>query len=390
MTSLLLLAAAFDVVALVDHYDFARYFDIETRKGVLQTLDHVVNTHPTDVWWRDKGGGRARYPSKVEAWPLQEYPFDRHIVPNEIDYGHLRLDRPETDSLSAVLSACQRKGIRFGIHTTFEECHESIPSASCWTMDHPQYWTRMKGRRPWGGSTSLAFPEVATHRLAMLDERLAFRPEAVFLDLHRNGTYHVPPVAREYVKPVVEKWILRHGCEPPADYFDPRWTALVSEHMMDYLRRYGEKCHAAGARFVLGFQMLDTSTVDGGLWRRFAIDWPELASEGVVDGIVVLAVKYDKNDIWGSLDRVYREVMARRGKADVYFNLAVYDWQSDLGFKGIAKHAKISDVESARRLLALARDVGARGVVLECVDFNKYSPEVCAEILKSWRTTARP
>ena len=78
-----LLAAAFDVVALVDSLDFAQRFDIEKSEGTLQVLEHVLRTSATDVWWRDKGGGRLRYPSKEEAYPLSEDPFDRHTVPRE-------------------------------------------------------------------------------------------------------------------------------------------------------------------------------------------------------------------------------------------------------------------------------------------------------------------
>ena len=50
----------FEVVALVDSLDFAKDFDIETPTGTVQVLEHVMLTHPTDIWWRDKGGGRMR------------------------------------------------------------------------------------------------------------------------------------------------------------------------------------------------------------------------------------------------------------------------------------------------------------------------------------------
>ena len=56
--------AAFDVVALVDSLDFAKNYDLETATGTVQVLEHVLLTHSSDIWWRDKGGGRMRYPSK--------------------------------------------------------------------------------------------------------------------------------------------------------------------------------------------------------------------------------------------------------------------------------------------------------------------------------------
>ena len=44
-----LLAAAFDVVALVDSLDFAQQYDIEKSEGNLQVLEHVLRTSATDV-----------------------------------------------------------------------------------------------------------------------------------------------------------------------------------------------------------------------------------------------------------------------------------------------------------------------------------------------------
>ena len=46
-------AAPFEVVALVHSLDFAHVYDIETATGTVQTLEHVLLTHPTTVLWRD-------------------------------------------------------------------------------------------------------------------------------------------------------------------------------------------------------------------------------------------------------------------------------------------------------------------------------------------------
>ena len=65
-------ANAFDVVALVDSLDFAKTYDVETATGTVQVLEHVLLTHANDIWWRDKGGGKMRYPSQCEAWPISD------------------------------------------------------------------------------------------------------------------------------------------------------------------------------------------------------------------------------------------------------------------------------------------------------------------------------
>ena len=89
-------ARAFDVVALVDSLDFAKNFDVETPAGTVQVLEHVLLVHPTDIWWRDKGGGRMRYPSACETWQVSEAPFDKKRLPSEDIYGWLRLEAPRS------------------------------------------------------------------------------------------------------------------------------------------------------------------------------------------------------------------------------------------------------------------------------------------------------
>ena len=368
----------FEAVALVDSLDFGTFYDIEKDEGNLQTLEHVLLTHATDVWWRDKGGGRLRYPSKEEAWPISEYPFDKHFLPNEDVWGHLRLDTPGANAFPLVRRECARRGIGFGVHTTLEENHNLISLSSGWTLDHPQYWSRTCGGKPWLGCCALGYPEVIEHKLRMADERLELGPEVVFLDFYRSGSYHV---GREYVKPVVDAWRRKYGCEPPHDAKDPRWLELVSANMSSYLRRFAARCHARGCRFAIGLPAMDDKG-SRAIYEEFGVDWQALAADGTLDAVVVMSVKYDAKDVWNSMERIYRAIMASRGKADVYFPLASYNWY-DRGYPGIAKNAKVSEAVAAERLLALARDVGARGVVMECVDHGNYSPEVCAVIGKA-------
>lgn len=367
-------ASAFEAIALVDSLDFAKYFDIEKDQGNLQTLEHVLLTHATGVWWRDKGGGRVRYPSKEESWPLSEFPFDKHILPNEDVWGHLRLDTANAFAFPLVRRESTRRGLDFGIHTTLEENHNLISLASNWTLNHPQFWSRTNGGKPWLGCCALGYPEVVDHKLRMVEERLALGPQTIFLDFFRDGSYFV---GREYVKPVVEAWRAKYGCEPPKDETDPRWLELVSANMMDYLRKFGEKCHAHNCRFVVGFPKMDGNG-SRAIYERWGVDWEILATEGVIDALVVMSVVYDAKDVWGSMERVYRDIMSRRGKAVVYFPLAVYDYHG--GIPSIAKTAKLSMFQTAEKLLATAQRVGGRGVVMECVDYGNYDPDVCEAI----------
>ena len=157
---------------------------------------------------------------------------------------------------------------------------------------------------------------------------------------------------------------------------------MVGAHFDDYLRRFSAKCRAAGVEFVGGFVGVDDKG-DESLRRRYnGLAWRHLAKEGVFDAIYVMSVAYDPKDPFGSTERIYRDVMANRGKAEVYFPLASYNFEKC----GIGEYAKLTGLSSAevtKRLVRMARDAGARGVVLECVDYGNYRPDVCAAIAES-------
>ena len=369
-----------EVVALVDSLDFAKNYDIETPTGTVQVLEHVLLTHPTDIWWRDKGGGRMRYPSECETWPLSEAPFDPKRLPSEDIYGWLRLESPRADFWPLIREECARRGLRFGVHTTLEENHWYSPLASNWTLAHPEFWSRTRHGEPWMGCCSIFHPEVVAHKLKMLDERLALKPEAIMLDFWRNGSWSF---AREYSAPALAEWERRHPGEPAPVHTDPRWQSMVGERFADYLRAFSAKCRAAGVRFVVGLPGIDDND-DSALRARIGdFGWRALAREGLFDAVFVLSVAMDPADPFGSTGRIYRSVRESvGGGADIYYPLAAYNMEK-CGIGEYARRARITEGEAAARLLALARDCGGRGVVLECVDFGNYKPEVRKAIEQS-------
>ena len=366
----------FSIVALVDSLDFAKNFDIETTTGTVQTLEHVLLTHSNDIWWRDKGGGRMRYPSECEMWQVSEAPFDKKRLPSEDIYGYLRLESHRGNEFPVVREECRKRGLGFGIHTTIEENHWYSPLSSNWTLAHPEYWGCTRDGEPWMGACSILWPAVIEHKLKMVDERLALKPQKIMLDFWRNGAWSF---AREYTQPAFDEWKRLYGDEPVPEATDPRWQKMIGAHFDDYLRKFSAKCRAAGVEFIGGFVGIDDKD-DASLRKRFSgFAWRHLAKEGVFDAVCVMSVSYDPKDPFGSTERIYRNVMANRGKAEIYFPLASYNFEK-CGIGEYAKLAKISEAEAATRLLRLAKSVGARGVVLECVDYGNYTPAVCAAI----------
>jgi hypothetical protein len=109
--------------------------------------------------------------------------------------------------------------------------------------------------------------------------------------------------------------------------------------------------------------------------------WRKLAKEGVFDGVAVMGITYDKADPFGSTERVYRSVMTDCGSARVYFQLSTYN----RCISNYSKQTGLSAGDVVRRLIRLSRDVGAAGVVMECVDYRNYTPEMCEAIKEGVR-----
>ena len=363
----------FEKIALVDSLDFCTHFDVETKEGTVGVIDHVLRSHPTALWWRDKGGGLMRYPSAAEGNVMSESPFDRRRVPCEAVTGWLRMDRG-VRVFPTVKAECARRKLGYGIHTTWEETHRSGWALSNWTIAHPEYWGCRPDGKPWMGCCALAHPEVRAHKLQLVNERLALGGDTIFLDLWRRGEWSP---AREYVRPSIEDWTRANGCAPPKDPSDPRWLKHVSGYVHDYLRQFARRCHARGVRFVIGLPIIDCADTD--VWRLYALDWKLLAREGTLDGVAIHYVRTDWSDPWGSTRRIYEYVVANRGRADIYFPVSAYNHEHT-GIPAYCQKTGLSDGEVTKRLYELAKDCGAAGVILDCVDYANYTPAMNAAL----------
>ena len=88
--------------------------------------------------------------------------------------------------------------------------------------------------------------------------------------------------------------------------------------------------------------------------------------------------EHGRDRVWDSTRAIYDYVMRNRGKAEVYFPCNMYSYHT--GIPDYVKWTGLSNGEVAARMLALAREAGARGVVLECVDYRNYPDDVCAAL----------
>ena len=378
MIAALLATAAFEILPLVDESDWGGRFDIERTNGVVQVMNEVMRTHPTTILWRDKGAGRYWFPNDEEKSPYGEQPLDKRLIPVNGSFGYLRLDRPDFAMFPFLCEESHRRKVGFGFHTGFEENHQIPCSEPNWNVMHPEYWCRIRSGMPRPASVSLAFPEVMEHKLRLVDERLGYNPEIVFLDLHRAGGWSVD---LEYVKPVCDRWRAKYGCEPPENAHDPRWISLCSEDVMRYFRAFAAKCRARKARFLLGIQKVEIGY--DYMWDRYGIDWKTLAREGAIDGLVVMGVKPDKAHPFESTKAILAFVKANCGATPLYFQASSYN--SNNGFNTYKTWTGLDTVTCMARMISIAKEVGCRGVILECVDPGHYADPHCDLLLKAQR-----
>ena len=394
-------AAAFEKIALVDSYDFATHCDIETRGGTAAVIDHVLGTGATAVYWRNQSAAWPRYPSREEDRRQMAPPLDKRRRSGwNIVFGWLRLDRGRDveDLMADAFSQLRARGVDTGIHLTFEEVHCRIAwTFSPWNLDHPQYWTRRWDGVPYAGRCSFYYDEVLAHKMRLLDELLAMDADTVYLDLYRAGWW---TPADEYVPGMCAEFRKRYGAEPPADPKDPRWIEHVGRYMERYLRSIRARIDASPRRprFMIGLSVCggglkrptakmlpDAEAYDRMCLENLALDWKKLAAEGLFDAIVAMCPVIDESDRdpWAKVAQLYGHVRAHCGKAAMYGHCSMYDYQL-CGIKRCAKAAGVSEPEAARRLLETAKSCGAKGVVMECVDYGNYPPETM-EAIRSFR-----
>ena len=372
-----------EIMALVDHYDFAGVrnpfdkskflFDTETAEGCEKILDHVVDqTKPTTILWRPCSGSVMRYQSKEEAFPKTLAPIDkRRSIQNESEiHGWLRYNEAEPDIIRHMLAVAKSRGLKPGVHWPFEETHWMGWTFGAWNLEHPQYWGVDGSGTPWSGRTSLAYPEVVAHKLRILDELLERGAETVFIDTWRSGGWSP---AYEYVAPELKRWE-ENFHTPPKNAGDPKWCAFIAETVHSYFKQMRAKLDAQPhkVRLLLGVSLAqDRSNYDEALMTR-GIDWKRFVNEGLIDGLVVMAVNWDRKDPFGSTRAKYREIMdICQGKCQVFFAVQAYNFTH----KGIPEYVKATNLpprEIASRLLDITREAQADGVVLECVDYRNY------------------
>ncbi|MBR4653229.1 MAG: hypothetical protein IKO72_07695 [Kiritimatiellae bacterium] len=374
-------AAALEKIACIDTFDFAKVYDIERRSGCEKMLEHIARTGADAMAWRNQTGGMPRYRSAEERLPLSDMPFSKLRVPESREgYAWLKLDRGEVDLLAYPCEITAASGRTPAVHLTVEENHYFSFTFSTWVLEHPEFWCVMSNGTPWPGHGSFSYHEEIDHRIRLLDEILDRGVKLVFLGTGRQGGYGP---RFEYTPVNVARWRSKYNCNPPKDWHDPKWIRHCGELYERFILSMARRCRQRGVRMIMGLRIF---TLDSDEMKDvYGVDWRRLCAAGEIDGICFPYVDFRAPsakglDPWTATDRTYALAASLKGKADVYFAVNAYPGQSKNSFSDYAEATGLSKAECATRLLELAKKHGARGVVLQIVDYGNYPEDVCKAI----------
>lgn len=181
------------------------------------------------------------------------------------------------DPVRIVRDTCRRQGVRFSLTLRANACYSADKGSmnSTFYTEHPQFRQKLPNGRE-RTLFSYAWPEVRAYYLAILDELIAYRPDAVVLEFLRH-----PPFFG-YDPPLVELYRQRHGDCAPADFMNDKWQALQREIMTGFLAELRRRLDAADPAIKLeisfDFERYRAQGLDVEAW--LANGWIDLISPG--------------------------------------------------------------------------------------------------------------
>ena len=375
----------FEKIALVDHWDFGGRFDTESTDGVVGIMEHVMRTRPDTIAWRVNGGSMPRFFGAEERIENLVAPFNSVRLPDGRDIaGHSRLfgGGVGIDSLRSASSECVGRGLGFCAYWPYEENHHFSSKVGGWNLSHPEFWCSRTNGVPWVGRCSVAFSEVAEHKLRLLDDILAANPDTLYIEAWRTGGW---TVRDEYVQPNIDAWKSRYPGEPFPEHSDPRWISLVAESQYRFFRSVRRRLDASGRKVRFLFGIYCRYGEEDPMYAEKGIDWRRMAKDGIIDGIVIMAFDPDPKRPIESTRELYRNVAKSKGSCQLFCPVSEYCQNRKRGIADYAKMLGVTNGEATRILLKLAHEVQADGILMECVDYNNYTDEMCEALNTSER-----
>jgi len=267
------------------------------KPGLYSILDQMKVAGITEVYIRAFNGGLACYPSKV-AQVQDRYGYDEwkkmQLYPQPtMSVEYLRvMDFHEYDPILDAVKAAEEFGIKLYIWYSMYEDDHGGAFLGQFARERPQFWQMDREGRSYSGTLDFFYDEVRQHKLAVVDELLAYGAEGLMLDFVRhnacpsadgNGVHRMGynPEIRAHFKG-------KHGVDPidlPAD--DPTWLAFKTDIQTSFVREISRKLHSTSPGKELSLMLWP---VDNKKW--LCLDVPELSAEGHIQMATSMSIKY--------------------------------------------------------------------------------------------------
>jgi hypothetical protein len=265
--------------------------------GVYAILGQMKIAGITDVYWRAFNGGFAMYPSKV-AQVEDRYGYDEWqrllLYPQPtISVEYLKAtDFNQYDPLQDAVDIARELGINLYIwYTVYEDDHGGA-FLGRFAKEHPEYWQMDREGRSYSGTQDIFYAEVRRHKLAIIDELLAYGARGLLLDYVRhngcpsadkNGIHRMgynPEIRASYKS--------LYGVDPlelAAD--DATWLAFKRDLQTGFVREVRRKMTSTAPGQELSLMLWP---VQSRTW--LCLDVPQLSAAGDVDMVTSMSIKY--------------------------------------------------------------------------------------------------
>jgi uncharacterized lipoprotein YddW (UPF0748 family) len=273
-------------------------------EGVHRILDRARECGWTRVYWRCFDGGRACYASRLLE-PYHGYDPENYHRDHGTEAVLKKLESCDFrtfDALREAIDYGHRIGLEVHAWLSLNEDDHAYGLISRYAREHPEHcWVRRDGRR-YRSQLSFAFPEVRTHKLAVLGEILAYGPDGIFLDWIRTGDIRDNPQTEPdgvanygYEVPNAALFKARFALDPQ-DVLnaDERWVRLRAEAQTVFMRDARALIRRVSPKAVVSvlvqhpwsYRGSPTDTPYADNLRGLLLDLPTWAREGLIDAAV--------------------------------------------------------------------------------------------------------
>jgi len=223
------------------------------------------------------------------------------------------------DPLAVLVSECHKQGIAANLWVDlFEAAYDPLITA------HPEFSPQGRpGKPPLGGMPCYAHPEVRSHLLDLVDEYVAYRPNAVFFCTKSN---HVPRnrpnqprnMDSGFNPPVVRRYRELYGVDILKEPFDRRKLGLIrGEFVIDFLVEARRRLNRAGIPVIVG------ATVSGRLQStgpNMLLDWRRILQRRAADALLMANSRGEYHVFYNARGKAaFAEIRQACDKAGVQF-----------------------------------------------------------------------